>query len=236
MGKADEVPTPAGVGRWSPLSHITLVNELEHAITPYNMRIVNETFKLDADGHRMFGMLQIANCKPDTDVAYAVGLRNAHDKKISAGLVVGMGVAVCSNLSFKGEIKIGRKHTLEIHNDLPILMKGAIAELSKKWDIQDQTVSRYKQVDISVSQGHDILINCAKQDVFPKSRLMDVIEEFESPRHPEFKDRNLWSLFNSVTELLKPRQESTGGTLWLLPNRTEALHHICDNVAGLSLN
>jgi hypothetical protein len=228
----EQVPTPPPLGRWCPISHMGLVTELEKALVPHNMKIVNEVFKLDKAGQRMFGMLQVSNCKVDNDFSFVVGLRNAHDKKLRAGLSVGMGVAVCSNLSFRGEIVIGRKHTTEILADLPNLMQGAIAQLAQKWDIQTGIVETYKNVDISISQGHDILIECAKADVFPKTHLLDVINEFEAPSHPEFADRNLWSLFNSVTEMLKPRQDSTGGTLWMLPDRTATLHNICDKVAS----
>jgi hypothetical protein len=228
-------PTPEPVGRWHPVPHITLVNELETALKPYNMSIVNETFKLDKGGQRMFAMMQVANCKEDGDFAFAVGLRNAHDKAIKAGLAVGMGVGVCSNLSFRGEIVIGTMHTTEIMSRLPLLMAGAITKLSQKWDRQGQIVTAYKAMEVSMTQGRDLLIDCAKAEVFPRTQLMDVIDEWDAPRHPEFQARNLWSLFNCVTEHLKPRESSIGSTLWLLPSRTEKLHSILDPVAGVEL-
>jgi len=231
----EAVHTPVPQGRWHPIPHLTLVNELEKALTPHNIKIVNETFKLDKAGQRMFGMLQVANCKQDEDFSFAVGLRNAHDKRLRAGLAVGMGVSVCSNLSFRGEIVIGRKHTTEILADLPGLMTSAIDKLADKWDTQNKIVTAYKNADISMSQGYDLLVKCAREDVFPRTHFMDVADEWETPQHPEFNDRNLWSLFNCVTEHLKPRQESTGGTLWLLPNRTERLHAILDPLAGVEL-
>jgi hypothetical protein len=213
-----------------------MVTQLEKALKPFEMTIVNETYKLDKGGSRMFGMLQVANCKATPDYGFAVGLRNGHDKMIRAGLAVGMGVMVCSNLSFRGEIVIGRKHTTEILTDLPLLMDSAIGKLAEKWDRQREIVTAYKNTDISQTQGRDLLINCAKEEVFPRTQLLDIIDEWEAPRHPEFKDRNLWSLFNSVTENLKPRQNSNGSTVWLLPTRTETLHRILDPIAGIEIN
>ena len=58
-----------------------------------------------------FGLLEVANCQQTEDYAYVLGLRNSHDKRFPAGLAVGASVFVCDNLSFSGEIKIGRKHT-----------------------------------------------------------------------------------------------------------------------------
>jgi len=229
------VHTPDPQGRWHPIPHIALVNELEKAIAPRNMRIVHETFKLDKGGNRMFGMLQIQNCKTDGDFGFTVGLKNAHDKMIKAGLAVGMGVFVCSNLSFRGEIVIGRKHTTEIMTDLPDLMSGAITRLAQKWDTQSKIVEAYKNTSISRTQGNDLLIECAKAEVFPRTQLLDNIQEWEAPKHPEFQDRNLWSLFNSVTEGLKPRENSSGSTVWILPIRTERLHTILDPIAGVEI-
>jgi hypothetical protein len=53
-----------------------------------------------------------------------------------------------------------------------------------------------------------------------------ILKEWRVPRDEEFKDRTLWTLFNSFTEVLK-------GNLNELPKRTEALHGLLDRYAGL---
>ncbi|HOS15808.1 MAG TPA: DUF932 domain-containing protein [Bacteroidales bacterium] len=230
----EQVATPEPLGRWFPIPHITLVNELEKALAPHNLRITEETYKLDKAGNRMFGMLQVANGSiGHEDYSFMVGLKNAHDKMMRAGLAVGMGVFVCSNLSFRGEIVIGRKHTTAILEDLPMLMTGAITKLAQRWNEQDKIVEAYKNTEVGKLQARDLLIQMAQRNVFPRTQFMDVMEEWEAPRHPEFKGRNLWNLFSSVTENLKPRENSSGSTLWLLQGRTERLHSILDPVAGI---
>ena len=114
-------------------------------------------------------------------------------------------------------------------------MAGTITKLAQKWDTQGKIVESYKNTSISRTQGNDLLIECAKGDVFPRTQLMDVISEWEMPQHEEFKDRNLWSLFNAATEHLKPRESSNGSTVWLLPIRTERLHNILDPIAGVEI-
>lgn len=227
------IHTPAPVDRWHPIPHLTLVTEFEKALTPHNMKIVQETFKLDKDGKRLFALMQISNCKGDNDFSFVAGLRNSHDKAVSAGLAVGEGTFVCSNLRFSGEIVIGRKHTTTILEDLPELISGAVGRLSVDWDVQAKHVAVYKNTGIGASEGRNLLVECAKSNVFPRTQLYDVINEFENPRHFEFHPRNLWSLMNSVTESLKPRESSSGSTLWLLPTRTEKLNSICNQFAGI---
>jgi hypothetical protein len=227
------VHTPDAVGRWQPLAHATLIDQIDSALGELKMRIVNDTYKLDKDGQRMFGLLQIANCKSDSDFSFVAGVRNGHDRMIRAGLSVGLGVMVCSNLQFRGEIVIGTKHTLNIMDRLPLLIAGAVGQLATKWDGESVRVQNYKEQGLTESEGHDLIIQAARADVFPRSQVMDIVDEWKSPRHPEFKDRNVWSVFNSVTEHLKPRAQSSGSTLWLLPNRTERLHAICDSKCNL---
>jgi hypothetical protein len=58
-----------------------------------------------------------------------VGLRNSHDRGYPAGLVAGTGVFICENLSFCGEVEIGRKHTRFAVRDLNHLTARAVGQL-----------------------------------------------------------------------------------------------------------
>lgn len=227
------IPTPDPEGRWHPVAHSILVDEIDTSLKSLDMRIVNDTYKLDKDGSRMFGLLQIANCKSDSDFSFVAGVRNGHDRMVRAGLSVGLGVFVCSNLQFRGEIVIGTKHTTNIMERLPLLVKGAIGQLATKWDDEGKRVKVYKERELTLNEGRELLINAARSNVFPRTQLLDIVDEWETPRHSEFKDRNVWSVFNAVTEHLKPRENSIGSTLWILPQRTERLHAICDSKCGL---
>jgi len=53
-----------------------------------------------------------------------------------------------------------------------------------------------------------------------------VLHEWRKPRHEAFESRNIWSLLNAFTEVLK-------GNLIELPRRTEALTGLLDSHVGL---
>jgi hypothetical protein len=199
------------------------------------MRIVNETFGVGDNGAQMFGLLQIANCIETLDYSYVLGLRNSNNKKFPAGVCVGSSVFVCDNLAFIAEILFARKHTKNIYEDLPTLVSTTIGKLADKWTDQNKRIEAYKTTDLTNREAQCILMDVADAEVAPWTRVWDMYQEWKTPRHPEFKDRNLWSLFNAVTENLKPRKESKGTSLWTLPNRTTRLHTICDSKAGLVL-
>ena len=57
--------------------------------------------------------------------------------------------------------------------------------------------------------------------------IAEVVQEFEEPRHPEFRDWTLWSLFNGFTEVLKSYGD--------LQPRTQRLHGVFDAEVGPKL-
>jgi hypothetical protein len=75
---------------------------------------------------------------------------------------------------------------------------------------------------------HDLVVRSVFARALPATQVVEVVNEWRQPRHPDFQPRTPWSLFNSFTEVLK-------GSLTLLPSRTQALHGLLDSHVGLLL-
>lgn len=226
---------PASTESWVPIPHTLLLQEVETNLGKRNMRIVNESFALTPDERDMFGLLQVANCQDTKDYAYVLGLRNSNSKKFPAGVAVGSSVFVCDNLAFSSEIVFARKHTTNIIRDLPTLVETVISQLSEKWNDQESRFAAYRQTELTNKEAMVLLMEAAEAEVFPWQRGWDIYQEWKTPRHPEFKERNVWSFFNAVTENLKPRKDSKATSLWSLPNRSARLHQLCDDRCGVVL-
>lgn len=233
------IQTPDAEGRWRPIPHMELIEQVESRLVENGMRIVNESFGLANNGARMFGLLQIANGQNAEDYSWVAGLRNSHDKTFPAGLCVGSGVFVCDNLAFSSEIVFVRKHTTNIMRDLPALVGTAIGRLGESWTSQDRRIEAYKGTHLTNQEAAWLMIDGMRQRVFPKTRIDDVAAEWLEPRHEEFaQDRNVWRFFNAVTEVLKPAEgkNKKGHYLFDLPAQTARLHAICDGAAGVDLS
>lgn len=228
-GELALVCTPDADNTWCPIPHHSLVEEVEGALSRANMRIVTEAHGLSADGARYFGLLQVANGDEQGDYSYVLGLRNSHDKRFPAGLVVGSSVFVCDNLSFSGEIKIARKHTRFIMRDLPGLVSGAVGHLSERWHAQAERINGYRAHELSDAQAHDLVIRALDNRAITVTQVPSILEEWRTPRHPEFAvdGKTAWRFFNAVTEAAK------GSGLWALSQRTQALHGLLDGEVGL---
>jgi hypothetical protein len=171
--------------------------------------------------------LEIGNGSNHPDYSRVLGIRNSHDKRFPAGLVLGNQVLVCDNLSFSGEIKVARKHTSRILWDLPHLIDDAVARLQSSWHEHDRRIEQYQHCALRDPVVHDLTIHALDRGVICGSQVPKVLQEYREPRHDSFRPRTLWSWFNAVTETLK-------GNLSLLPARTQRLHGLCDAHAGLN--
>ena len=230
------LPMPVATETHHPQAHISLVEEVERALTASQMRIVNESFGITEGGERFFGLLQIESNQELQDYAYVLGLRGSINKSLSSGVAIGSSVFVCDNLSFSSEIVFHRKYTKQIERDFPLMVATAIGQLGKRYGDQTKRIDTYKRTAISLRDADHLLAEIA-DDVFPWAKFPNIRAEFIKPRHPEFVPETVWALFNAVTEFLKPVNANSKATaLWTLPSRTGRLHKACDDYAGLTID
>jgi hypothetical protein len=223
------VITPPRTSSWVPIPHARLLDGVQSSLQRAGLSVVSEAHGLSRDGNRYFGLLQVANGHANEDFGLVVGLRNSHDKSFPAGLVVGASVFVCDNLSFSGEIRLARKHTVHVERDLPQLIDRAVGRLGDLRRSQEQRFSAYKDHELSDSAAHDLLIQALDARVLPITRIPDALREWREPRHTEFRaSKTAWRFFNAFTEVMK-------GNLDALPRRTQALHGLLDATCGLAV-
>ena len=224
------VVTPEHTDTWYPIPHLTFIERVETALAAANMRVVEQAHSLTKEGNRYFGLFQVSNCQSTgDDYSYVLGMRNSHDKSFPAGLVVGSQVFVCDNLAFSGEIKIARKHTRFIMDDLPKLTSNAVGMLAEKWTLMGDRIAKYKTTEISDRDAHDFVVRSLDVGATTLQQVPAIIKEWRTPRHPEFAaDKTAWRLFNAFTEIGKET------SLAMLPKRTISLHGLMDAQVGFS--
>lgn len=219
--------TPSATDTWNPIPHLDLIKTVQRTLAMTNLTIGNQAHSLSHEGQRYFGLMEIHGQKTSDDYCWVLGLRNSHDKTFPAGIVAGASVFVCDNLSFSGEVKFARKHTKFITRDLPLITECAIGQLMSKWHQQDRRIGAYKEAEISDAYAHDLIIRACDVGVCGTRSITPILQEWREPRYGTFEPRNVWSLFNAFTEILK-------GNLVELPRRTEALHGLFDTHVGLN--
>jgi len=223
------IPTPKGTDTWFPLSHRTIVGEVETQLKTTGFQIGGETHALSHDGARYFGVISVTTKdRGQSDYTWVVGLRNSHDKSFPAGLVAGSRVFCCDNLAFSGEVKISRKHTKYAYRDLRHLTARAVGQLGDRFRGLDLRVEAYKAEPVADWLAHDITIRAVDCAAITPAQIPDVLKEWRTPSYPDFEPRNAWSLFNAFTEVHKTVNPHTA------LRRGEALYGLFDGLAGVN--
>jgi hypothetical protein len=125
-------------------------------------------------------------------------------------------------------VVLARRHTVNIWRDLPQMAARAVGKLGDLRLQHEQRVDVYKNHALTDTEAHDILVRALDARAITATKLPKMLAEYRAPRHPEFQDRNAWSLYNAFTEISK-------GSLLQLPNRSEAMHGVLDAHCGLAL-
>lgn len=229
---------PIATDTYHPVAHNDLLEHVEQSLDDAGLEIQAQSHGLTREGDRYFGVLQVAERSVEIpgdgaslmdQFGCLIGLRNSHDKSFSAALCMGARVFVCDNLSFTGEQQIGRRHTKHIMKDLPGLVSRATARLIEGRGHQHERFEKYAETFIDNRSASHLIINAAQQGALPKSKVLDVVDQWQRPNHPEFKDRNAWSLYNAFTEVYKTQRLET------TVKRSQSLHGMLDNFCSVAL-
>ena len=215
---------------YQPIAHHELVNRTKGFLASNGFTIQDEVHSLARNNNHYFGLFSVEHPNREaTDRGTVVGIRNSHDKTFPAGLCAGDAPFVCDNLIFTNTIKLARRHTRNILNDLDFTINRALGKLFGFWHGQDSRIEAYKNRSIGNVYANDLIVKAAQVGALPKSKIIDVVNQWESSDHPEFHGRNVNSLYNAFTEVYK-------GNLTQLPNRSEALHSVLDGYVDFDIN
>ena len=206
----DLIPVPPETETYQPVSHYGLTSKLltiaRDILTGFTLS--KESYGLAREGHQLFGVLQFKNTIDD--IGLAIGFRNSYDKSMSVGLACGASVFVCDNLALSGSITIMRKHTKMVWVELEekAITTCYRAQLNYAQILDD--VDKFKAFPFNDNDaGFSHMGVLYGKDIISPRQMAVAKTQWLRPQYAEFKPRNAWSLYNSITESLKtsPPQE-----------------------------
>ena len=211
--------TPPETRSHVPLPHSEFVDIVHGTLDSFGWNIIEQQFALEAgkllvgdenimfDSARLFGVLKIQ--RPDIaigeDYELAIGIRNSHDKSMSAGMVAGLVVMVCTNLDFMGDFSTRHKHSVNVRRELPNRIHNLAGEIDVAHTDHRQLVASYKATHLEDNVMHDFLVRLADEGAFPWAYGQKILKEYRNPRHQDFEKSTLWAFNNATTEILKAR-------------------------------
>ena len=150
----------------------------------------------------MFGVLSYESTL-SPDISLSIGVRNSYDQSLAVGVCMGAKVFVCDNLMFSGDIRVSRKHTGDVLEDIEKMISNsmAIAPMRHRDLLRDSELMM--EHDLVDDEAYSILGMAYGRGILKPRQLLGAKTAWENAPHEEFEDRNLWSLYNAMTEALK---------------------------------
>lgn len=243
-----ELPLPAPKGpRHVVRPFIADVEMIDTFLGRNGFKIAEEAFGVKTDTKGMpsqfFGALEIRPVAlegeylpavADKSFALTVGVRGSYDQSLPRGLAVGSRVFVCDNLAFSGEVSVYSKQTTNIGSRIEGLLAAAVDRIPLMAEAQTKRFSAYRNYTLTKQKGDAILIECVRRGIINPSDIGRAIKEWDEPSHAEHAEqgKTVWTLFNAVTEAIKPSNVERAHILgaW---NRTVPLTQYLDQGIGL---
>jgi hypothetical protein len=196
------VPTPPSTATHVPIPHISVVEALVETLAHRQISVVGEEFALSPDGMEMFGVLDLATgfegCR------FAIGIRNANNKRFRLACTVGLRVFVCYNLAFRGDYSpVLAKHSK--HFSLEDALSVGVDRMQRNFEPMRRQVDNWRNQQLSTAAAKLSIYRAFIEGELevPKHLARKVHDLYFNPQHEEFRPRTMWSLSNAFTSAFK---------------------------------
>jgi hypothetical protein len=196
------LPTPPATETHIPIAHAAVVNTLVETLSHRHIGVVDEEFAVSIDGMEMFGVLDLEagfeGCR------FAIGIRNANNKRFRLACTVGLRIFVCYNLAFRGDYTpVLAKHSK--HFSLEDALSIGVDRMQRNFDPMRQQVERWRAQQLSGEAARLTIYRAFIEGELevPKHLARKVHDLYFNPQHEEFAPRTMWSLSNAFTSSFK---------------------------------
>ena len=197
-----KLPTPPATATHIPIPHAAVVETLVETLSHRQIGVVAEEFAVSNDDMEMFGVLDLETsfegCR------FAVGIRNANNKRFRLACTVGLRVFVCQNLAFRGDYSpVLAKHSK--HFSLQDALSIGVDRMQRNFEPMRQQVERWRTQQLSAEAAKLTIYRAFIEGDLevPRHLARRVHDLYFNLQHEESQPRTMWSLSNAFTSAFK---------------------------------
>jgi hypothetical protein len=201
--EVEAVPVPEATQTWCPVSYKSAIELLHETIsTKLGLAIKREQYGLNKNGDQLFALTTLETGNEGHGLS--IGLRQSYNKSLALGVAVGAQVFVCDNLCFRGDaFMVVRKNTVNVWVDFQRLLVHQVKASLIHYEHMQEDIKVFKAAPCDLPRGYELLGRAYGEGLLTTTQATVAFEDWRTPRHVEFADRNLWGLYNATTEALK---------------------------------
>lgn len=203
LEQVKQVPVPPHTSTWRPVPYGQAIEWVRLTVQDrIGARIETERFGLNREGNQLFGLMTLDT--GDAEHALSIGIRGSYDKSLAWGVAIGSNVFVCDNLCFSSNaFLVMRKNTVNVWQDYTRMVYRALGTARQSHDAMRTDITAMKALPCSVDDGYAVLGRMFGHGLLTPRQASVAFGDWREPRHEDFTDRNVWSLYNCATEGLK---------------------------------
>ena len=199
----EAIPVPEATDSYQPVSHFVLANTLatigQDLLRGYTL--AKEQYGLARQGQQMFAVQTYS--RENSEMGLSIGFRNSYDKSMAIGIAIGASVFVCDNLSLTGDITVLKKHTANVWTALEETVIATLYRSQHNFDRICEDAEVLKSREVGNNEAFRTMGLLFGNNIITPRQLPVLKKQWLHPSHEEFKPRNMWSFYNSCTEVLK---------------------------------
>ena len=201
--------------RYGIQNNAPLIERAEEAFNDQKLGDFEREIIVTGDGQRMRAVYDFKNqIKPREDrkkgdnMGLRLTVQNSFDRSLRVSFAMGVLRLVCTNgmTSLEREQSMTKKHSSG--NGLDFLGE-ALSKAIGSWDKALLTYNQLEAIEIEQQQGLNALHNLAKAGAISDRMAGAVSKIWNNPTYTEDEGRNLYNLYNAVTEHLTREVEGT---------------------------
>jgi hypothetical protein len=197
-----KILTPPSTATHVPIPHAAVVEALIDTLSHRQISVVDEEFAVSNDGMEMFGVLDLATAFEGC--RFAIGVRNANNKRFRLACTVGLRVFVCHNLAFRGDFSpVLAKHSK--HLSLEDTLSIGMDRMQRNFEPMRKQVEVWRSQQLSTAVAKLTIYRAFIEGDLevPRHLARRVHQLYFNPQHQEFQPRTMWSLSNAFTSAFK---------------------------------
>lgn len=197
------IPVPQETETYTPLPAHLIFGTIDKLCQELGLTITKEEFLLHGNGNKQ--RMRFFFSVPDSDFTRELVLISSYDKSIALRAASGVTVVVCSNGCLIGDIKIYRKHTGSVDQELEQFLRDCLTDMQTMYQYAEETREKYKSIVLTPEQVSIVLGKCFFElEYLSSSQLNIVKEQFKHPKYDyEADPMSLWSFYQHLTYALQ---------------------------------
>ena len=191
--------------RHVPVPHDYAIEFFKNSLMEHNIEIIRERAMLSPDTMKLMFVADVRpNGKAEEGFVFSVGFINNNDRTKAFTGIAGTTVYVNNAQWYVSDNSFKTRHTTTVREMLAERSAHIINWFNEYYQQQSGVIERMKNTQITDKDvGGLVLAYIREKYVLSSTNIKRIVDEWDKPKHEEFKPRTLWSLQNACAEVFK---------------------------------